>query len=142
MTNSFNLTFLSLEIFVSNFRYRIFCSIQIWGRIFFLHFFLKTCRKKNIQINVIAKIIQTFLALTKLMKMYNNKLETNDSPCTQKNIQNTNSIITFALVDLHIVTGLSCDQQHQTSWSSLTRGPSSNKPLWTQSCDLNLPPIM
>lgn len=37
--------------------------------------------------------------------MSNNKHETNDSPCTQKNkVQNTNSVNIFALVDLHIVT--------------------------------------
>lgn len=36
---------------------------------FFLIFFLRTYKKENIQINVIVKIIQTFLALTKLTNM-------------------------------------------------------------------------
>lgn len=78
------------------------------GRIFFfLKFFPQTLhtQKKNIQIHVIVIILQTFLALTQLMKMLSNKHETNDSPCTQKNkVQNTNSVIIFALVYLHIVT--------------------------------------
>lgn len=78
------------------------------GRIFFLFKIFSSKfapKKKNIQIHVIVKIIQTFLALTQLMKMLSNKHETNDSPCTQKSkVQNTNSVIIFALVYLHIVT--------------------------------------